>query len=258
MAIDHVVSLDCAPKRALGVEGLVDRIKARARAEGVIRFAREHGDQRPVESLTFKIGMMGAKGIVEEREASVSSLLQHSAALEQHRSACASCPANRGRREGFGCYQTINYPIRASTEEWLVRRLPPTLSCTAGYFFGQALIDFQWNGAQAAEMRESGRTFFESAEQLGIDYGEDVVIGSNVVFHMMFHLGHLGAEHAKLLCLFLGVLPHDIDANILVTPDWAKAIVPIPPQEGPEEQMADFLRACATSAQLGVDLLIDG
>lgn len=258
MAIDHVVSLDCAPKRALGVEGLVDRIKARSRAEGVIRFAREHGDTRPVEAITFKIGMMGPKGVFEEREASVSSLLQHSAALEPHRGACATCPANRGKREGFGCYQSINYPIRASTEEWLVQRLPPTLDCTAGYFFGQALVDFKWDGAQAAEMRGSSRTFFESEEQIGVDYGDDVIIGSNIVFHMMFHLGHLGSEHAKLLCLFLGVLPHDVDPKILVTPDWTKAIVPIAPQEEPEEQMADFLRACAKSAELGVDLLIDG
>lgn len=259
MAIDHVVSLDCAPKRALGGEpALVDRIKARSRAEGVIRFAREHGDQRPVDAITFKIGVMGPKGVVEEREASVSSLLQHSAVLEHHRTACASCPANRGKREGFGCYESINYPIRASTEEWLIRRLPKALDSTTGYFFGEALVDFQWDGAQAAQMRGSGRTFFESEEQLGVEYGDDIVIGSNIVFNMMFHLGHLGAEHAKLLCLFLGVLPHDIDPQALVGPDWVRAIVPIPRQDGPEEQMAEFLRACAKSAELGVDLLIDG
>lgn len=257
MAIDYVVTFDCAPKRALGALGLVDRIKARSRAEGVIRFAREHGDKRPAEAITFKVGVMGPKGMVEEREASVSSLLQHSAALEQHRSSCASCPANRGKRDGFGCYDSINYPIRASTEEWLVRRLPPTLTCTAGYLFGKALVDFQWDGAQAAQMRES-RTFFESEEQLGVDYGDDVVIGSNIVFNMMFHLGHLGASHAKMLCLFLGVIPHDIDPQVFVGDEWAKHVIPIPPQEGPEEQMAEFLRACAKSAELGVDLFIDG
>ena len=188
----------------------------------------------------------------------MTSHLKHSAALEQHRNACTSCPANRGKREGFGCYDSINYPIRVSTEEWLIRRLPPTLESTAGYFFGQALVDFQWDGAQAAQMRESSRTFFESQDQLGVEYDDDIVIGSNVVFHMMFHLGHLGASHAKLLCLFLGVLPHDIDPKVLVAPDWTKAIIPIPPQDGPEEQMAEFLRACAKSAELGVDLLIDG
>jgi hypothetical protein len=236
----------------------VDRIKARSRAEGVIRFARERGDTRAVEAITFKIGVMGPKGAIEEREASVSSLLQHSAALEPHRSTCAACPANRGKREGFGCYESINYPIRASTEEWLVNRLPPTLDCTAGYFFSKALVDFQWDGAQAAEMRTSSRTFFENEDQLGVDYGDDVVIGSNVVFHMLFHVGHLGSEHAKMICLFLGMLPPDIDPHVLVGNDWAKALLPIPRQEGPEEQMADFLRACATSAELGVDLLIDG
>jgi hypothetical protein len=258
MAIDHVVSLDCGPKRALGIEGLVDRLKARSRAESVIRFAREQGDTSPVEAITFKIGIMGPKGVVEEREASVTSLLQHSAALEQHRHVCAACPANRGKREGFGCYESINYPIRASTEEWLLHRLPSTLGCTAGYFLGKALVDFEWDGSQAAQMRASGRTFFESEDQLALDYGDDVIIGSNVVLNMMFHLGHLGAEHAKMLCLFFGVLPHDLDPQVLVGHDWATHLQPIPTQEGPEEQMAEFLRACAKSAELGCDLLIDG
>lgn len=258
MAIDHVVNLDCAPKRALGVEGLVDRVKARWRAESVIRFAREQGDQRPLDAITFTIGVMGPQGAVEEREASVSSLLQHSASLEPHRSTCATCPANRGKRDGFGCYESINYPIRASTEEWLVRRLPPTLDCTAGYLFAKALVDFQWNGAQAAQMRASNGRFFENEEQLDVEYDDEVVIGSNAVFHMMFHVGHFGSEHAKMLCLFLGMLPHDIDADVLLGNDWAKALVPIPPQEGAEEQMAEFLRACAKSAELDVDLLVDG
>jgi hypothetical protein len=258
MAIDHVLSFDCAPKRALGIEGLVDRLKARSRAEGVIRFAREQGDTSPVEAITFKIGIMGPNGVIEERDASVASLLQHSAPLEQHRRACAGCPANRGKREGFGCYESINYPIRASTEEWLLRRLPADLGCSAGYFFGKALVDFDWDGSQAAQMRASGRTFFESEDEAVIDYGDDAIIGSNVVFNMLFHVGHLGAEHAKMLCLFFGVLPHDLDPHVLVGPDWARHLQPIPTQDGPEEQMAEFLRACATTAVLGCDLLIDG
>ena len=45
MAIDHIVALDCPPKRALGVQGIVDRIKARSRAESALSYARANGDK---------------------------------------------------------------------------------------------------------------------------------------------------------------------------------------------------------------------
>ncbi len=258
MGIDHIVALECAAKKALGVEGIVDRIKARSRAEAMLKIARDSGDQRPVEQITFKVGVMGMKGMVEEREASVSGLLQHSAALEPHRAACAGCPANRGSKEGFGCYQSIHYPIRADAEEWLVSRLPPSLDCFAGYMFCKALVDFQWDGAQAAQMRESGRTFFESPDQYGREYEGDIVIGSNIVFHMMFHLGHLQSFHARLVCLFLGVLPYDIEPRRIQAPDVFDGVPDIPKQEGQAEELAEFLRACRKSAELDVPLLVDG
>ena len=258
MAIDHIVALDCPPKRALGVQGIVDRIKARSRAESALSYARANGDKRAPEAITFKVAIIGPKGVAEERDVAVGGLLQQSAALESHRASCAGCPANHGSPSGFGCYESINYPIQTDTEAWLVSRLPQELSSTAGFLFGKALVDFGWDGEQAASMRANGRTFFESPDQLGVQYDDDIVIGSDVVFHMMFHLGHLGAAHAKLLCLFLGMLPADLPPQRIGAADWMNDLIPIPPEEGQIEQMATFLRACAKSAELGVDLLIDG
>ena len=49
MAIDYVVDYACVPKETLGTAGILDRLKARKRANTVIQLYREGGDQRPID-----------------------------------------------------------------------------------------------------------------------------------------------------------------------------------------------------------------
>lgn len=266
MGIDYVIDRDCAPKGELGVQRIVDLVKARSRAEAVVAIARSRGDARPVAEITFMTRVMRPGG-AEDRQVSVGALLDESAALEACRPKCADCPADV-RAKGFGCYDSINYPLPRESEQWLLDRLPPNLSCTAGQLLARAMKDFGWDGAQARTMRSQGQTFFESREALSRRYDDGAVspitgktmpltISSDQVFHVLFHVGHIQPTHALMVCLFFGLLPHDVDPSLLRDPAIATR-ASLEPQPGQVDQVAAFLRAAAVSARLGVNLLVDG
>lgn len=260
MGIDYVVDLACNPKRALGTEGIIDLVKARSRAEAVLELSRRNGDLRPAEQITFKIALMTPAG-VQERDARVSDLFAQAAGLEPHRPACASCPANAGA-PGFGCYRTINYPIPAHVEAWLLARLPESPTCTAGQFLRRAVADFGWDGAHAANMRAQGNRFFEASTPQTRRFADGFTLGSNQVHQLLFGVGHPNPTHCTMAALFFGLLPHDLD------PGWLQnaqnrahvlAYATVAPQgDAAVESMAGFLRACVLAARLEVQILVDG
>src|SRR5262249_8370605 len=147
-------------------------------------------------------------------------LLEQARALEPERGHCAACPAN-GDSPGVGCYKSIPYPIPEEAEAWLLRLLPDDLSSTAGQLLQRAVADSVAAGATAAGMRDDGDTFFESRQALSVTWGEGdgaFEIDSDQIFHMLFHVGHLGSTHALMVCLFFGVLPHDTELEALGDP----------------------------------------
>ena len=136
---------------------------------------------------------------------------------------------------------------------------------TAGRLLVRAVTDFGWEGEHAAKMRADHGTFFESHEALAIRWGDGEAafeLDANQIFHMLFHVGPIGATHAFMACLFFGVIPHDVELSVLQDPAeraqvLRTATVPQPPSDacGP---FATFLHALATAARLDLDVLIDG
>jgi hypothetical protein len=260
MGVDHVVDLDCEAKRTLGVERIVHLLKSRSQADTILAMSRERGDTRPPEQVTFKVAVQRPTG-VETKEVSVASLLAQAAALDRYRSHCTACPTNGAASRGFGCVRYINYPIQRTTEEWLFARLPGGPATTAGRLFSRALGYFQWNGAPVARLRAQGKTFFESSAPLQRRWPGGEVITSDQLFHMMFHVGHLGASHCLMLALFLGALPHSTSPDVLGDrglKQQALATAHVGREEGQIEQLATFLRALVSAARLDVRLLVDG
>jgi hypothetical protein len=263
MGIDYVLDLACTPKQELGVEGLVDLVKAKGRAEAVLEMVRQDGDERPATEIQFEVVLQTPDGTKAEM-VSVQELIDQAAPLERLRGHCAGCPAN-GDSPGFGCYRSIPYPIPAEAEAWLLGLLPDDLDSTAGQLLVRAIADFEWNGEHAAAMREDDETFFESREALAVRWGEGddaVEVDTNQLFHLLFHVGPLGSTHAFMACVFFGVLPHDLELAALSDPAaraqaLRTAVVPQPPSEACEP-MARFLHALVTAARLDVDVLIDG
>lgn len=263
MGIDYVLDLPCTPKQQLGVDGLVELVKARSRADTVLEMVRRDGDARTPDQIQFEVVLQTPDGS-KSQTVSVKDLIDQSAPLEALRSHCAGCPAN-GDSPGFGCYHSIPYPIPEEAEGWLLGLLPDDIESTAGQLLVRAIADFDWDGAHAAGMREQGDTFFESDQALGVAWGEGesgIEVDTNQLFHMLFHVGHLEATHAFMACLFFGVIPHDLDIAALGDPAartqaLRTATVPQPPTEACEP-FATFLHALATAARLDVDVLIDG
>jgi hypothetical protein len=260
VGIDYVLDIGCPPKKNLGgIERLVALVKARSRADAVIDLVRKQGDQRPPAEIEFTVVVRTADGTTEQA-VSAQSLLDEAAPLEPERATCADCPADGGAG-GFGCYRSIPYPIPEVAEAWLLARLPPEIECTAGYFLTRAVEDFAWSGEHAATMRKRGDTFFESRMPLGMRWGA-FELSSDQVFHMMFHVGALEPTHCLMLALFFGVVPHDIDPDILRDPARrrlalaeSKVNVPNDPRCVP---IAQFVAALGVAAYNDVGVLIDG
>lgn len=263
MGIDYVLDVPCVPKQQLGVEALVDLVKARSRADAVLEMVRNEGDARAPDQIQFQVVLQTPEG-VETRDVSVQAMLDEAAALEPLRGHCAACPANNDS-PGFGCYRSIPYPIPEEAEAWLLGLLPDDLGTTAGQLLVRAIADFEWNGEHAAGMRADGDTFFESDAALAVAWGEGadaVEIDTNQLFHLLFHVGPIGSTHAFMVCLFFGVVPHDLDVDALGDPAaradaLRTAAVPQPPTESCQP-FAAFLHTLVTAARLDCDVLVDG
>ena len=248
MGIDYVLDVDCVAKQRLTVEGIVNMVKARSRAEMVIAMARQEGDQRPPSEITFGV-VLNRMGKLEQQDVSAQQLLDQAAALDTFRSACTECAANRESTNGFGCYDSINYPVEPDAEQFLLSRLPTKLESAAGHMFSAAMQDFEWDGETAAKMRAQGETFFR-ARKPPVRKWSGLSITGDQLFHMMFHVGPLNPMHAKMLCLFFGLLRVGDDDG-----DESETVEPL---SASGEQMIRFLNTLAFAASEEVDVLIDG
>jgi hypothetical protein len=259
MGIDSIVDLDCAPKRRLSTTGILQMLKARDRAQMVLEAVRNNGDMRPAADITFKVVLRTPEGD-RPSEVAVQTLLDQAAKLDEHRSACASCPANRDQPSGYGCFHYINYPIEAATEDWLLARLPDDPESTAGQLLRRAVEDFGWRGEHAASMRHRGDTFFEAELPATRRWSDGFVVDANQIFHMLFHVGAIGSTHALMVALFFGALPHDLDPELLADAkrrSGLMSLATVAEQDGQREQLAELIRALVLAARLDVEVLID-
>jgi hypothetical protein len=259
MGVDYIVGLECAAKRQLSDAGILQMLKARQRAEMVLGLMRQNGDMRPASEITFKMILRTPEGD-RPSEVAVQTLLDQAAKLDEHGSACASCPANCGKPAGYGCFHSINYPIEAATEDWLLARLPDDPESTAGQLLRRAVEDFGWMGEHAASMRRQGDTFFEAELAATRRWSDGFAIDGNQIFHMLFHVGAIGSTHALMVALFFGALPHDLDPELLGDARRLARILSlatITEQDGQREQFAELIRALVLAARLDVEVGID-
>lgn len=276
MAIDYIIDYNCIPKQTLTTEGLLERLKAGERAQTIIRFFREHGDNRPPKEMGFEMIRRTADGTEETQLIIVQHLLDAAAELDPLAHHCAGCPANRSGRP-FGCAGFIQYPITARAEAWLLSHLPGPDEPLVWLLLKQGLEDFQYDGQSVRELRESSDTYFEDKYAPGRNLGE-FVITSNQLFEMLFAVGPIQPGHAGVLLLFLHAIPRDMEAGQIITLSPAPADaaerfplrhVPAPEDETPEAAAADpardrsiddfmrFIQALYIAWRLDVALLVD-
>lgn len=213
MAIDYVIDYDCVPKQKLGTDGILERIKGRARAESVIRLFREHGDGRPPGEMGFEFTRSLPDGAEETQVIMVQDMLDQAAELDPLASYCESCPANALRRP-FGCMGQIQYPISAAAEAWLLDRLPGPDQPLVWLLLRQGVQEMGYDGSAVRPLRANS-TYFEERRVRGRDMVE-FVFSADQVFEMLFMLGHIQPSHAGMLLLLFAAIRRDVEANQIV------------------------------------------
>jgi hypothetical protein len=247
VGIDYVVDLDCSPKSALSVEGMITLIKGQSQAAAIIEIARRDGDRRPPEQLSFTKMVLRPEGPVEQ-EVNVGTLIKQGEKLNTHAHHCQGCKANLLGKP-FGCYGSVSYPIAIRAEEWLMSLLPNDLNSPAGYLLRSAVKDFKYTGGMFLDMRKKDM-FFESRKPIKRKWGSWLsgwTLTSDQLLEMLFGLGNLQPSHCKMMSIILG----------MIQTGEASQPQSQPPPDERSEQLAHALNALGLAGQLGVNLLVD-
>jgi hypothetical protein len=266
MGIDHVIDLDCMPKRALTTPGLLARLKARTRAEAIIQLHRDHGDQRPPSDMGFEMVRRTPDGQEEVQVVLVRDLLDEAAALESLESHCAGCPANRAKRS-FGCFDNINYPISQKAELWLLKQLPGPDDTLVLLLLRRTLSDYLFQSADIARIRQTPGVIFQTGDRFARRI-DDVQIATDQVFEMLFLPDVIRPAHAALLLLFFGAIPRDMDADELMRltqpsedhvtrRDTPFLLLPDPADDETITEIKAFFDALYVAYRLNVPLSLD-
>jgi hypothetical protein len=222
MAIDFIIDYPCEPKRALTLEGIVERLKGRERAQAIIRLFRQNGDERSPEEMGFEFTRQTPEGIEENRVIVVQELLDEAAALDPLAHHCVGCPANRLEKP-FGCVGHIEYPVSGVGEAWLLDRMPPPDDTLVWLLLKQGVEEFKYDGESIAPMRQTYDTYFEDRVPAQRLLGE-FTLSADQVFEMMFAVGAVNPNHAAILLLFShAVARENVEAADIM------ALTPAPP-----------------------------
>ena len=217
MAIDYIIELDCQPKRALTAAGILDRLKERERAETIIRWFRDAGDDRPPSEMGFEY-TRSAPGDPESRQLIVvQDLLDHAADLDDQAHHCVGCPASRDGSP-FGCMGFVPYPISARLETWLLERLPVPDEPLTWLLLKQGIQRLGYDGASVKALRDldgegDARKLFELPVAPMRRLGELRVTGDQAL-EMIVGVGErIIPNHAGILLLFFGAIDRDLEAD---------------------------------------------
>lgn len=264
MAIDYTIDYQCVPKQRLGADGILERIKGRARAEAVIDLFRQHGDRRAAEDIGFELTRSTPDGGEETRVVMVKDLLEAASELSPLAHHCQGCPANAGG-SAWGCMGQIEYPISRAGEVWLMNQLPVTEEPLTWLLLREGVREMASDGAQVLALRGAERPYFEETGTLARKLGE-FSITNNQVFEMLFLRGHLTPAYAALLLLFFGAIGRDLEANDIMalsrSPEDAFERHPFRLRSSPDDdrtiaQFKQFFRALYLAWGLNVRLLLD-
>lgn len=214
MGIDYLIDLDCAPKRALTLPGLMGRLKGRERAAAIIDLYRRQGDQRPAAEMGFEMVRRLPDGSEETEIVRVQDLLDAARALEPWEAHCAGCPANVAGAP-FGCVGSINYPISSAAERWLLNQLPDSAHPLPFLLLQSALRELRYTGEGVRDLRAQPGVYLEAPQALVRDF-ETLRINGDVVFDLLFLSGPILPAHGSVLLQFFGGISQDLDADVIM------------------------------------------
>ncbi len=208
MAIETIIEFSCIPKDILTTDGMLERLKARDRAEAMIKLYREQGDHRPAEEIGFELTKRSSDGEEMTETIMVGDLLAEAAILDEVSEHCYGCPVNR-TNQPFGCVASINYPLSEAGELWLLQKLPrsghPLL-----HIMLRGIEEYNYDGETARPLRHQEGVYMVSHDTLARPYvEEDNIVTSDQIFEMLFMVGNIQPGHAAMILLFFNIIPRD-------------------------------------------------
>lgn len=255
MSIDYYASFPCKVREAISDSDLLRMEKARNRANAVLDIMRKNPNtdkSKPEIDWTFQTVVLRPDG-PQETQMRIGDLLAEAAPLDSLKQHCQNCPANV-RNQDFGCGGGIHYPLSASTERWLVSRLPDDLKSARGTLFTHAIADFKYDGAYIDAARGRKELYDSSTpaeRKWGSFFSKKTRITSSQILHMAFGVGNLSPGHAKLVAYFLGFLNDDF------SPKDTLADLPQPGDERGVAEMKYFFTVAALAGINNVSVLVD-
>ena len=208
MAIESIIEYSCIPKDILTTDGLLERLKARDRAEAIIKIYREKGDHRPVAEIGFELTRRTGTGEEITETVMAAELLAEAAILDEVSDHCYGCPVNR-TNQPFGCVSSINYPLSEAGELWLLRQLPRSESPIL-HILLRGIEEYNYDGETARPLRHQEGVYMVSHDTLARPYvEEDNIITSDQIFEMLFMVGTIQPGHAAMTLLFFHIIPRD-------------------------------------------------
>jgi hypothetical protein len=271
MGIDYVVDYDCEPKRALGLDRIVELLKDRSRAIAALELLRARGAvDLPVADIEFEFVARTPDGDMAPRRVKVKEVLDRASILEEFAPACEGCPANNTGR-AFGCVGSIAYPLSEISEAWLIGRVQRG----PGADLLRALLqELALTGGDIAKMRAAGETFFEARTAARRD-DLGFALAADQLLEVIFCKGHLVPSHAAIVLLALSALrlERPVPEEAELPPGSAMLVgkdengvasaqlfdIPAPDDEDDDtvKELKAFFRALFLARGFGVRLLID-
>lgn len=204
MAIDYIIDYDCIPKQTLGTTGIIERIKARERANTIIALFRENGDERPPSEMGFEFTRSTPEGQEEAQLVVVQDILDLAEALKPLEPHCRLCPANRTGTP-FGCMGFVQYPISGKGEAWLLNQLPSVNEPLIWLLLKQGVESFKYDGQGMALLRQQSDSYFED-KQSAIRFLGEFTLNANQIFEMLFAVGDIIPNHGIIMLLFFNAI----------------------------------------------------
>lgn len=226
MGIDYVIDLACAPKQAFTARGLLDIVRAKARAKSIIKLYRDNGDMRPPSEMGFEMERRTPDGDEEVQVIIVQDLLDQAAIADPYAKLCENCPANIARTP-FGCYLNLNYPLSLAGETWLLKQLPTPEQPLLFLLLQQTVNEMKFNAEFAARVRSTPGVIMESGEVFGRRYDE-VTVTTDHIFQLLFYPESIQPAYGALLLLLFGAIPRTMTADEMLHLTPADPEQPIP------------------------------
>lgn len=195
---------------------------------------------------TYKMVVMvaGPDGQPQQAGIPIIQVLEQSAPLQTLESHCSQCAANV-RKQPFGCFGAINYPISQTEEEWLLQRLPADAKDPALATLFKFLVDNKVNGSPVDSQR-SRREVYESSSPLKRKwpgfFSRKSATSSQILHLMVFMDNLLKPQQTAAIAGMLGYSKSSPTANDTdsVTNDWIW-----------------FMTAALNAVELKADFMID-